>query len=341
MKKRKVNINQHYVPQFYLRNFVNNEGVLYVFDIKRNVKYKSNPKNECRKKYFYDIETSVFDIFNNSTINYEELVDEKLRTYNEKISAMLFNFLGEIIKSNVNFNFPNENRNILYNFILLQLYRTPFFRERLYYLNLPFTIKTKLSGELGDEKTVNIIHNLLLYGLIEKLYNENFFLGDLYYAIFDHLLDEILNIKNQLIRAGKLFLVNKSKKEFFCSSSPVNVLWKFNPLAKFKALVTPTKASAKMIDIGHYIEFLTIFIPISSDVAIFMFDKSYDENLTAMNLGIGIISDWNSDIIDNLNLSSLLKCEDKIFSAHGNYNDIISMKIKKQNPVFNFRFTGQ
>ena len=338
MKKRDTNINQHYVPQFYLRNFTNSNGKIAVYDAIRNNKYVTTPAKECYSKYFYDVDNEIFEKFIESKSHYEELVDDKIRTLNEEVSAILLNFLNNIKFTETTFNFPREDRDKLYNFIILQILRTPFYRERLHYLNLPFSIKTGLSGKLGDEKTQGIIHNLLIYGVLDRLYEEDFKLNDLYFKIFGHLIDEILDLKRQLYDSGKLFLVNKSDKEFVCSNSPVNMLWKPNPLAQCKALVTSFDTEDKLFDIGDYLEFQTIHLPISSDVAIFIFDKSYSVPLTLMNQGIGRIYNWNSDLIDNLNLSTMLKNSHKIFSAQGNFETIIEMAMARKNPFFNFRF---
>lgn len=338
MKTRDTNIKQHYVPQFYLRNFTDSKGKIVVYDSIRNNRYITTPPKECYSNYFYDLDLKIFNKFVDSEQNYEELVDDKIRLLNEEVSAILLNFLIEIKDCVTNFSFSREHRDKFYNFIVLQIIRTPFYRDRLHYLNVPFCIKTGLSGELGDEKTQDLIHNLLIYGVISKMYDEDFKLNKLYYIIFEHLINEILDLKRQLEKSGKLFLVNKSDKEFVCSSSPVNTLWKSNPFAHTKALVTTFNSEQKLFDIGEYLEFLTIHLPISSDVAIFIFDKNYSKSLTLMYNGIGRIRDWNSDIIVNLNLSTMLKNNDKIFSANGLYDEILAMKNARQNPLFNFRF---
>lgn len=337
MKKRVTNIRQHYVPQFYLRNFTNSKGKLSVYDSSRDNNYITSPAKECHEEYFYDLDTDIFKMLSDSKENYEELVDDKIRILNEEVSAILLNFLAKIRDCKENFQFPIEDRNKLYNFIVLQIIRTPFYRDRLEYLNVPFCIKIGLSGDLGDEKTQDLVHNLLILGVLSKLHNQDLKFNDLYFIVFEHLIDEVLDLKRQLEKAGKLFLINESKGEFICSSTPVNILWKPNPLATTKALIT-TFDDNKLFDNGDFLEFLTIHMPISSDVAIFLFDKSYNPSLTAMNQGIGIIQDWNHDLLLNLNYSTMLKSRDKVFSASGDYSEMINMRKNKINPRMNFRF---
>jgi hypothetical protein len=337
LKKRATNIKQHFIPQFYLRNFTNKKGRLHVYDVLRNNHYVTNPAKECYEEFFYDIETEIFKLFCESEYIYEELVDDKIRLLNENVSSILFNLLNTIKESTVNFQFERDDRNKLYNFIVLQIIRTPCYRSRLKYLNLPFCIKTGLSGELGDKKTQDLVHNLLILGVLNHLDDTKYQMSELYYTIFDHLIKEILDIKRQLNKSGKLFLVNRTTSEFICSSSAVNVLWKYNPVAFHKALVTSFDDS-KLFDLGDYLEFQTIHLPISSDVAIFLFDKNCNPNLTTMNQSIGIIQDWNSDLLLNLNYSTMLKNGNKIYSASGNYSEMIRMFSERINPMMNFRF---
>lgn len=335
--RRNTNIKQHYIPQFYLRHFTNEREQLYVYDSVRDKTYISSPLNECNKKFFYDINLDISSRLIKEHSIYEELVDDKIRILNEESSAVLIKYLNTLTDVERNFKFELEDRNKLYNFIILQMIRTPFYRERLKYLCLPFSLKMKLDGDIIEKDILSEIHNLLLYGVLNSLYDLKISFEDLYYHIFNHLIDEILYIKQQLELSGKLFLVNRTDKEFICSDS-INFLWKGNPLAHFKALVTTLGDDQKIFDIGYYLEFNTVFLPLSKDIAIFLFNKEYGQSLLSMNQGIGIIEDYNSDLITNLNLSTLLKSQDKIYSSTGDYDEIKQMKLNRINPRFEFRF---
>ena len=337
MKTRMSNVRQHYVPRFYLRNFTDTNGTLKVYDILRSNAYTSSSVKECYEKYFYDLDTNIFRLLSDLKENYDELVDDSIRVLNEQVSAILLKFLIQVKESKDSFQFQRDDRHKLFDFIVLQMIRTPFYRDRLKYLNVPFCIKTGLSGELGYEKTQALIHNLLILGVLDRLYAKKFQFKDLYFIIFEHLLDEILDVREQLENAGKLFLVNRSRGEFICSSTPINILWKSNPIAEVKALVT-TFDDKELFDLGEYLKFNTIHLPISSDVAIFLFDRSYNPALTAMDQGIGIIRDWNSDLLLNLNYSTMLKNGHKVYSANGDYEELLQLRKHRINPRMNFRF---
>jgi hypothetical protein len=337
MTLRKTNIKQHYVPQFYLRNFANENEKLYAFDCNRGNNYQTSPKKECYEKLLYDINPKILNKFSDNPEHYDEIVDDKIRTLNEQVSSILFNFLNRAIKTETDFKFDRPEREKLYDFIIIQIFRTPFYRERLGYLCVSFALKTGIN-DLNDKEFLDVIHNLLLYGVIEQLYGLDFKLNKTYHLFFDHLIDEIFNIKIQLRNAGKLFLLNNSKEHFITSNTPINVRWKPDFLAHHKALITFPGEDKPVVDFGNYIEFLTIHLPISSDFAIFIFEKELDENLTEMNRGIGIIRDWNSDLVTNLNYSTFLRSLDKVFSKNNDFEKYVELKEKRQNPALNFRF---
>lgn len=45
---------QHYIPQFYLKNFTNGRGKLWVYDRLENRYFECAPKDICYKKYLYE-----------------------------------------------------------------------------------------------------------------------------------------------------------------------------------------------------------------------------------------------------------------------------------------------
>src|SRR5690242_14418392 len=58
MKDGQITKNQHYIPQFMLRNFAreqNDEYKVNIYDLKRNVvRSNQNVKKVCSKNYCYD-----------------------------------------------------------------------------------------------------------------------------------------------------------------------------------------------------------------------------------------------------------------------------------------------
>jgi len=337
MTSRNTNIKQHYVPQYYLKNFADENGKFYVFDVNRENEYSTSPKKECYEKLLYDIKPELLNIFSKNSKHYEEVVDDNIRILNEEVSSILMNFLDGAIKTEKGFEFKRDDREKLYDFIILQTFRTPFYRERLSYLCVSFALRTGIR-DLDDKEYLDAIHNLLLYGLIEQLYGLDFNLNKTYHLFFDHLIHEILNLKVQLRDAGKLFLLNKSDEKFITSNTPVNIRWKPDILAQIKALVTFQDKDKPVFDIGNYLEFMTIHLPISSDFSIFIFQKDVDKNLTKMKQAIGIIRDYNSDLALNLNYSTFLRSSDKVFSINNDFQKFLERRNNRINPALKFEF---
>lgn len=47
-------IKEHYVPQFYLRNFADENGLLHIYDFKQNKFFMQKPKNICYESNLYE-----------------------------------------------------------------------------------------------------------------------------------------------------------------------------------------------------------------------------------------------------------------------------------------------
>ncbi|WP_397298935.1 DUF4238 domain-containing protein [Nonlabens ulvanivorans] len=334
---RNQNIKQHYVPQFYLRNFADKNGNINVFDINRENHYKTSPRNECYEKLLYDLNPEILNRFSDNTNHYEEIVDDKIRILNEEVSSILINSLNKAISTGKGFEFISSDREILYDFIVLQTFRTPFYRKRLNYLCFSFALRTEIDF-LDEKELLDLIHNLLLFGVVERLYNLDFKLNETYHLFFDHLIDEILSLKLQLRDSQKLFLLNKSTEKFITSNTPVNIRWKPDFLAHLKMLVTTMDKEKPILDIGNYLEFMTIHLPMSREFSIFIFNKNVDNNLNEMNQSVGIIRDYNSDLAFNLNYSTFLKSSDKVFSSTDNFDKFIEWKNNRINPFLKFEF---
>ena len=102
-------------------------------------------------------------------------------------------------------------------------------------------------------------------------------------------------------------------------------------------LVTPIRTGKKSIDIGDNLEFKTLLLPINSKICLFLFSKKLKE-FEYLNQGIGLIQDWNVDILDNINLSIRGNANRKIYSKTGNFDNVIKMYSNRQNPRIEFRF---
>ena len=128
--------NQHFIPQYNLKNFAFDDSV-FVFD-KKSKTYLANSRIGIDKigysKNFYDIDPVDLSLFLNVQIKSSSYVDELLEKYNERISAPLLNSfvnVGDAVYQYGDIKITSIVRpNDIVDFLIVQLFRTPFFRKQ-------------------------------------------------------------------------------------------------------------------------------------------------------------------------------------------------------------------
>ena len=110
--------NQHYVPQFVLRNFTVGDGKqIYVFDKQDEKSFITNIRNIAAETDFYNfdvkefkftIEPALSDLESNIYVAFEKIINER------SISSL-----------------DDDDRSMIAYFISVQIYRTRYFRNKL------------------------------------------------------------------------------------------------------------------------------------------------------------------------------------------------------------------
>ena len=86
----KDNTNQHYVPQYYLKNF-SKEKSIHIYDIKTKKSFINSIKNTAYKKFFYNVDVEFFNkILENEKFVDEDFIDKIINENNERILAAFF-----------------------------------------------------------------------------------------------------------------------------------------------------------------------------------------------------------------------------------------------------------
>lgn len=107
---------QHYIPQFYLKEFTSDNGSIYTYDIEKNIiGCKNSTRHLCSIDYFYE---------QNST------PDNIVENYLSEIENILSNWLVDILyrlsnTSNCSIRLTCKDIANLYLFISFQMFRTP------------------------------------------------------------------------------------------------------------------------------------------------------------------------------------------------------------------------
>lgn len=119
-------VKEHYVPQFYLRNFADANGLLHIYDFKRNKYFTQSPKNICYKNNLYETK------WENANSKLGEFV---LPNHIEKIFCKYEGEFSNVLTTVLHICSPSQSpnalilqgneRNIFFQFIVNMIVRNP------------------------------------------------------------------------------------------------------------------------------------------------------------------------------------------------------------------------
>lgn len=89
--------NQHYVPQFYLKNFSNDDEYIWLYNLQANAEFREPISRVCSRNYFYsedpEVETAIGSIERGLSIGLDRLLElqsvSRLQTEDELYSDWL------------------------------------------------------------------------------------------------------------------------------------------------------------------------------------------------------------------------------------------------------------
>lgn len=214
--------NQHYVPQAYLKRFINRAGRIHALNVKTLRSFETNVNNIAAESYFYDIPKEVVDTSGGS---YDEQAIEKFLAEIEGVAAEIFRridrtlALGSISTLRQN-ALKEEDRAELAVYIFLQYFRTRRMRDSLIALeatameewvkhfrpdlpmdDLQFVVKENYAGLKHANTLMNaellgrVAHILLTYSWTLRITSSNrpFFTSDHPVVVFNHQMGKQLN----------------------------------------------------------------------------------------------------------------------------------------------------
>ncbi len=210
-------INQHYVPQFYLKQFTNEKWLIETLDKKRKTVKLNSTKHICSGEYFYWVETwkkdkisqLLEDFFketeNDFADNYKSIV-ENILDYNIKISDDLIFKLSEFVAvSYLRWKFFKENFKKMSENIGKQLMIHDY-RARKYYTPNDPSIKKISNNEKLEKKLLNWEFNI----------KEN----NMHY--FKYMFDNLGNYISWFHNKKKIFYISNWERNFITTDSCVS-----------------------------------------------------------------------------------------------------------------------
>lgn len=143
---------EHYVPQFYLKNFSHNEKNLWVYDKVLNKSFPSNIHGIASKRYFYDFPEEV-----NQALGVEQYIEEYFRPAELEASKVINDLISALEDGSFT-KISSKQRETLSIFLVFQFIRTKEFREMLIE-GLEKITKAAAEKVVGKDEVVDVKFN--------------------------------------------------------------------------------------------------------------------------------------------------------------------------------------
>lgn len=286
----KDNRNQHYIPQYYLKNF-SNDGHIHIYDLKDKKPFTNSISNIAHKKYFYNVDTDFFKkIIENEVFEDEDFIDKLINKHNESILAAFFDSFNPTRERIIN-NDKRETTTIidfhsLVDFILVQTYRNP--KLQLFFEKIQEQILSKHKeidaikfDKIGRGIVILLVLNELHYGRKTQIKRE-------ITEVFAPIIEEIKTWKD---------LVTNSYKYIYWNLTDINFL--------------TSDFAMSFIRLNPEDHFTTIFVPINTKIGVLLVNKKssmWDNRITNNSSVIKVdnsekrqIEVFNQSIIEGAN----------------------------------------
>ncbi len=210
MTKKQHTKKEHYVPQFYLRNFTNEKGSIWVYDRETKKTFSQTPANVCFENDLYETKAEEMNPALGDYVlrNY---IEDALRDYEGEWSTVL-NKILRVCRQNVNRDAlicNTEEKRILAQFVANLILRNPRIMEHADLDEISEAMRleeTKAYSSLFEQLGIGKIDSLIRYINKSNHFNNEF--------------GSQKQMADDLIRMKISFIFN-DKNDFVTSSFPV------------------------------------------------------------------------------------------------------------------------
>lgn len=219
-ENEQITKNQHYVPQFYLRKFANNENKLEILDCgRRKVVTPRSPKSVCNEEYYY------------SANNKLDEVSQALEKEFQRIESDISKAYDNIAQKFINFEqITEDDKMLIATFMSLQYLRGPYMRKQLQRMNEQMVKQiTKLQFSSPDinkffdkhEKQIGEKLTEQQRDEVIEFAQKGEYRVEMGNAAHLQLIGEMEGFRNFLFGKEWLVYISKSSKKFITSDNPV------------------------------------------------------------------------------------------------------------------------
>lgn len=212
--KKQMTKKQHYIPQFYLRYFVSEEGKLWVYDRLTENYFQSYPKDICREDWLYE---TFWEDANPKLGKFilQNQIEHYFSGLEGESNSVLKRVIG-VCKEPQNRNAlicKSEEKKALAKFVLNMLLRNPW--------SLKQTKVDSLSKEVMDNKEIQIINQLFqdigfgsAKSIIEAANKKVWLDGEFTGSVPEQLVSELLGLSFTIFSSDKAAFVTSSITRF-------------------------------------------------------------------------------------------------------------------------------
>lgn len=264
------NKKQHYIPQYYLKNFGNNNHI-HIYDLKTKTEFSNSISNIAFKKYFYNVDVDVFNkMIIGEDFSEPDFIDKIINKHNESILAPFFDSFNSTRQRLIDKDYREVVSIIdfysLVDFILVQTYRNPKLSS------IYRTIDDIIKSEYEPNSTKNydsVVRGLVLLFLFNELhYGRVTEMKKEVKDAFALIRDEIVLMKELLTNSHKVVFWNRTSVDFLSSDCAMGFL----------------RSDSRDL-------FTSVFVPINTKVGVLLINKGsvlYDKE------------EWESGVINNV-----------------------------------------
>jgi len=283
MKTRRSVKRQHYVPQFYLQNFIKAHGYLFGYDKQNNQMFCSDTESAASLKYFYDLQVGP---------KRTQFIEKFFSTI-EGFAASDITQLADVLQSNAFSVLPTRSRGDLAMFIALQYIRTlrarqgvlemvKKFAHRLGEIHLrlkfPDSPDPKFEIDVPQDKEALLHFKSLL---------EPSFIRELQWIVYNHIWTVLRNETNGT----------------FCTSDHPVVLDRLASLEEDQGYGIASKG-------------VIVYLPLSPIYSLMLLERRFFANFEPADGKLLVTRDLNK--VDKMNLLQVQQSARHVFSAEDN-----------------------
>lgn len=322
---------QHFVPRYYLKGFADN-AKLYVYDIWKDEKVVDQNVDISDvgfKKNFYNLNLEQINIFLSEKITDKAELDNILEQYNERWSANLIRSFQDLddrigIIKNLGDYTSKVNMPDLYDFIVIQMLRTPRFRKGI--SDISKLVRDKVNDMTEVQIDGETKQDSMSIDDISKLIHTNLLLS----SIAETKIGKTLKFKNPFL-AQHHFQSDLTKSIYKWLKNSIGILYMNITDTLFKTSDSPVSFTqahgTDVFSMRH------LYIPITKRCAFLFLNPIWYPSASIYHRKLRILQDGDEELAMNFNFYVINKCDKHLYSFDDHFS-WESLFIKKEIPIY-------